>query len=1249
MGIGEVRQDAFIACREFDALLTWWGIMRKPITTAILAALVGAGGLLAPSYDVLAVAPSSNGVVKALVPKGVFDKNSSGAQLLEDYGSFALYRLDAGALRTAQAASTQTQTDSEADSLLFTAHPFDTQRDTLSAPAPFALASAGPGLQIVQFVGPVKQAWLDALVAHGIKPVHYVANSGYIVWADEAGLTELSNLRNTASWLQYSAPFHGFLKVDTRLGDRIRTSPTSNDEVDIVVQVYAHSGVDATQQFVVGKGLVPQQQQGPVGPGVVDYQWSPILKFENLSLRVHLADIVAIAQRPDFTFVGEKLPRKMMDEKQDIIMTGDLAPGPASIDYLQWLIDHGFSQNKDDYPLVDLTDSTIDEGGTGVTVLNTADQMLRVGGDPGGAVRVDYFTNCSSTPDNQVGAIDGHGSLNAGIIIGYDQRNGTPFQDGDGHQLGLGINPFGRVGSTAIFVPGYDVSHCGNSDLGVIRSNWQSGGRISSNSWGLTSAPTTYDDGDQAYDVGTRDADSTEGGNQEMIYIFAAANLGPGPASVSSPGAGKNVLTVGASENVRPDWTDGCGVGPTGANNANDVINFSGRGPAPGQRAKPEVIGPGTHIQSGASNFPGYNGQGVCDKYHPTGQTLFASSSGTSHSTPETSGIASLSWWWIEQGGAGSAAGTVDEIGGNRAPSPALMKAWMMAHPTYLTGVSANDTLPSNSQGYGMPNMSLMFDDTPKVLLDQSETFDNSGETRTYTWGIADPTKPVRVALAWTDEPGQIGTSPQVNNLDLKVEVGGQTYLGNHFTSQFSVTGGSPDTKNNYEAVFLPAGTSGDVTITITATNIAGDGVPNSGDDTDQDFGLVCSNCSQAPSFTLSTGSTGAELCAGTEFDAPLTIGQIQNFSDDVNLAASGNPSGTTANVDPSTVTPPGTANLSVTSDSSVIPGEYTVTVTGTSGAITKSVDFDLTWFTDPAAAPALDSPVDHANSVPLQPVFTWEPSAQASTYLFELATDASFTNIVISQTVDGTTFQPDADLGLDTEYWWRVSASNSCGANTSVAYSFRTAPAPGECSTGTTTEVVFEDDVPSGDDQWTHDAAAGSDTWTISGSRPNSPPLSWKVIDSTSISDQRLTSQTFALPSTLGGLNFQFQHWPLIEGSGTDCADGGILEVAVDGGSFSLVPAGQFLQGGYTGTIAGGSGNPLAGSPAWCGLASAYDQVIVDVSPYAGHDAQFRFRLGTNNMSPREGWYIDDIKLQGCGDGTTDDTIFANGFDSTP
>lgn len=258
-----------------------------------------------------------------------------------------------------------------------------------------------------------------------------------------------------------------------------------------------------------------------------------------------------------------------------------------------------------------------------------------------------------------------------------------------------------------------------------------------------------------------------------MIFIFSAGNSGPSSATIGSPGNGKNMITVGALENDRPSdedgaWTDGCAVGPSGADNAMDVIDFSSRGPAPGGRIKPEVIAPGTHIQGTAS----FNGSGVCDQYRPSGQRVFASSSVTSHSTPAVAGVASLTYWWMEN------------TYSIATPSAAVMKAYLIAHSTYLTGVDANDTLPSNSQGYGMPNMTDMFDDAGKYLLDQSVTFDNSGETWTWTGAVADPGQPLRIVLAYTDAPGAIGVSPQVNDLNLAADVGGSAYLGNVFSGQ---------------------------------------------------------------------------------------------------------------------------------------------------------------------------------------------------------------------------------------------------------------------------------------------------------------------------------------------------------------------------------------------------------------------------------------------------------------------------------
>jgi hypothetical protein len=281
-------------------------------------------------------------------------------------------------------------------------------------------------------------------------------------------------------------------------------------------------------------------------------------------------------------------------------------------------------------------------------------------------------------------------------------------------------------------------------------------------------------------------------GNQELIHLFAAGNSGTsGAGTIGTPGNGKNMITVGASENYRPADEDGpwfnakCGTSPTSADSFMDIIGFSSRGPAPGNRVKPEVIAPGTHIQGTASTNGSYNGTGVCDQFRPSGQTVFAASSGTSHSTPAVAGVSSLYYYWLE-----------NEYG--ITPSPAMMKAYLMAHTTYLTGTSANDNLPSNNQGYGMPNMAVALDDTNRYLLDQSELLDNTGETFTVTLNVADPAKPVFLVMAYTDKAGAIGTSPQVNNLDLMTDLDGTMYYGNNFTGYWSNPGGTADANNNY-------------------------------------------------------------------------------------------------------------------------------------------------------------------------------------------------------------------------------------------------------------------------------------------------------------------------------------------------------------------------------------------------------------------------------------------------------------------
>ncbi|HKE49298.1 MAG TPA: hypothetical protein VKB52_14635 [Rhodanobacteraceae bacterium] len=409
------------------------------------------------------------------------------------------------------------------------------------------------------------------------------------------------------------------------------------------------------------------------------------------------------------------------------------------------------------------------------------------------------------------------------------------------------------------------------------------------------------------------------------------------------------------------------------------------------------------------------------------------------------------------------------------------------------------------------------------------------------------------------------------------------------------------------------------------------------------------------PTFTTTGDNLSQGVCASTPTPValdPITINvnARNGFSTPVTMSFQpGLPTGFSGDYSVNPVTPPGTtvANLSV--DNTATPGPTTFILRGSADGIDRDLELDVNVATAIAPAPNLTAPANGATNVPAQPLFTWDAATQASSYLIEIATDAGFGNIILSQTVTDTSFQPTAALPLDTEIFWRVTSNSDCGGTTSAVFSFTTQPGPGQCGTGTTTVVLFDDSVENGTNGWTHDAAVGTDSWTISGSRPFDGVASWKAVDPSSIADQRLTSPVVALPpDDLTGLNFQFEHWRLIEGSGTTCADGGILEIAIDGGVFNQVPSGQMLVGAYDGTVSSGTGNPLAGNQAWCGLATSYAPVIVDLSTYAGHNAQFRFRLGSNNTAPREGWYIDAIKVQGCGAGVTD-RIFADGFDGTP
>jgi hypothetical protein len=667
------------------------------------------------------------------------------------------------------------------------------------------------GLYLVQLVGPVRDEWLADLLTDGLELVAYLPENAYVVRARGPGAAAFAQLTVRHDYVQYTGDFHPAYRLSPRLAS------AAAGTVDVTVQIVEGPTIEADLAELRSLAVAAGQD-------------SSLLGLRDVALTIDRARLPEIAAREYVFHIEPRTSRVRLDEVQGQILAanleGDHVAGPG---YLDFLAGKGFNRSQ-----------------FGSFAVNVVDDAASLTGHPDlPSNRVAFAHDVTAQGSTQ----DGHGFLNANIVAGFNAGTGAPLQDARGFHYGLGIAPFARVGATAIF--GFGNA----SEIKWENDAYTAGARISTNSWGFITG-FEYDSHSRTYDQIVRDAQTGVPGLQQMIVVFSAGNDGPDAGTVTSPATAKNVIAVGAGENDRPAGLDGCDVGADGANSANDVIGFSSRGPVgvlfgtSDGRVKPDLMAPGTHIEAGIPQSD-YTGASVCNQYFPSGQTLYGWSSGTSHSCPAVAGGAALVYQdFLNKG--------------RPAPTPAMIKGYLMNSATHMTGAHAGDTLPSNNQGMGRMDLARAFDAAPRLLVDQTAILSATGQTFTLSGSVARADQPFRVTLAWTDSPGSTTGAPWVNNLDLEVAIGGVTYLGNVFSGAESATGGATDTKNNVESVFLPAGTTGDFTIIVRAANLAGDGVPGNDDATDQDFALIVYNASDGtPAVPRVAPSPGALAFAG--------------------------------------------------------------------------------------------------------------------------------------------------------------------------------------------------------------------------------------------------------------------------------------------------------------------------------------------------------------------------------------------------
>ena len=765
---------------------------------------------------------------------------AEGGSIIADYGSFALMRAPRGAAdRVSVQSISGSSVRDDLNVLLLRAGAFDTtEGEVVSANALGAPDAADEQLYLVQFVGPIKKQWVNELRSCA-DIVCYIPNNAYLVRASAAGLSRIERLKSDGDHVQWTGAFKPGYKIAPEF------SLDSDEEVTSTVQLVSTNNTAAEIQ-----DLISRSSASVINPP------SPVLNYTNIRIRVQARRLADIARMSDVIWIEPWSEPVLHDEKQGLILAGRLTGSESASSYLAWLQSKGITSSPNF--LVDVADTGIDQGSLDPQVLHQ--DFL----SSSGLARIAYARYIGAI-EQEVVPLDyaGHGTINASIVGGYNVNSSFPYVDADGYRFGLGIHPYARLGVTQIFAPLYTNP----SFTEMVDKMYGDGARISSNSWG--SYNNTYTVDCQTYDSLVRDAQSAVQGNQEMTIVFSSGNKGKG-GNLTSPGSAKNTILVGASENLRTGF-DGCGIDSSGADDINSLIGFSSGGPTTDGRTRPDICAPGTHIQGAKSQARGFTGAGVCGPAdYPGGQSLYTWSSGTSHSAPAVAGGAAILRQIFQQ-----------SIG--HAPSPALTKAYLANSASYMSGVMAGDSLPGANQGWGLMSLGRALDGVSRQLIDQDQMLSNTGQVITVQGKIADPSIPFRVTLAWTDAPGNSAVSPQVIDLDLQVDLGGQTYFGNHFSGAVSVAGGAADHLNNLESVWAPSGASGDFTIRIVAANIAGDGVPGNNDLTDQDFALVVYNVqSQGPGPFDSPPSVSLTSPVGGEhFTVGNTIRIQWSASDD--------------------------------------------------------------------------------------------------------------------------------------------------------------------------------------------------------------------------------------------------------------------------------------------------------------------------------------------------------------------------------
>ncbi len=183
--------------------------------------------------------------------------------------------------------------------------------------------------------------------------------------------------------------------------------------------------------------------------------------------------------------------------------------------------------------------------------------------------------------------------------------------------------------------------------------------------------------------------------------------------------------------------------------------------------------------------------------------------------------------------------------------------------------------------------------------------------------------------------------------------------------------------------------------------------------------------------YALIAEESSLDICQSDDANFNLEYKTFLTFGEDVNLSASNLPPGTTIIFSEDTFSGSQTSgvafDVTLTNTDSLDSGYYTFNIDGVSSSnIQKSLELGIYVYTADDISLNLITPMDQSDLQELDVEFSWEQDNNAVSYLIEIATDDTFTNIVDTISTPNTVYT-SPNLENNQQYYWRVQTINPC------------------------------------------------------------------------------------------------------------------------------------------------------------------------------------------------------------------------------